>query len=220
MGQACSRTAHRSAAIAPLPPAVAGQALVPGSASSSVCLPAALAAANAALHRHAGPSAPQAAALLNSLLGALLVAAGGLDAADAVRPAPATVEQLVQRLQHGCEAAGCRMEQVAAAAAPLAARLLSHSSSQRRADRARGDSDPAGGRAAPLAAVPAADTLVSWLHTLLFDTVTLDSAARLAHKHRQYALLRDALGCSDAALAACLSPAIRVSTCPPGCARL
>ena len=173
MGQACSRCVPRSgAAVAPL---CSGEPR--GNTTAASALLTSLHAAEQALQRRGGPTVQQAAALLDAVLAALLAAAG-LEQLRSIGgaahtpsgtspkqlrppPAPATVDQLVGRLQHGCALAGCKMGDAAAAAAPLAARLLeSWRGTQLRQTPTEG---------AP--AVPAADRLVSWLHTLLYTQV-------------------------------------------------
>ncbi|KAI8472625.1 MAG: hypothetical protein J3K34DRAFT_503345 [Monoraphidium minutum] len=128
--------------------------------------------------------------------------AGGQQGAREWRaPVVGQVEQLVEMLERGCQGAGCQMEAVAAAAAPLAGRLLA----RWQADHGDGGGNGGGGRLE----VPAADALAGWLHTLLLSQVTLESSASLLRMHRAYCRMRGALGLGDAALAACLGPAGR-----------
>jgi hypothetical protein len=116
--------------------------------------------------------AAEAGALLNSLLAGLLRAAG-LAADEDGQPQGgqdlAKVAQLVERLEQGCANSGCKLTAVAAAVAPLAARLCE------RWRRRHGESG--GDDAAPAAVLSAADQLASWLHVLLFPQASSRGAS-------------------------------------------
>jgi hypothetical protein len=218
MGAACSACAGggRTARVAP------EDAKEPGARG----LPAALAAARAAVAQRGGAArvpAQQAASLLDGLLAALLAASGlgsgggGSNGSVGAAPAAAavtSVPQLLARLRAGCARAGFgSLEPVAAAIAPLARRLVECGA------QARPLLPGAGTHAVAAAAVPAADWLLSWLHALLYQEVSLETAASARRKHADYCALRDVLGWSDASLAACVGPAgkVRAPAVGPAC---
>jgi len=192
MGQACCslccRSKHGRIAPLPIPSGTAAAA-----ATGAPTLLQTLTAATRATAKHSGHklSADQAAAVLDSLLTALLREAG---LEPACSDPPHSIKQLVDHLQSSCLCAGCSTEKLAEAVAAASTLLLQQWQSSR-ASRSV---------AQPL--VPAADRLVAWLHTLLYEQVTLESAASLQRKHAAAGSLCGLLGWQTSTLAACLGP--------------
>lgn len=123
-------------------------------------------------------SAAAAARLLDSLLAALLAAAGleqkeGAHAAGGSLHA-SSIRDLVELLQHGCTNSGCQPAAIATASGGLAGLLLEQR--QGGGDSGGAGTDDTGregvsGSGGKDVQVPAADRLASWLHLLLFSQV-------------------------------------------------